>query len=192
MTIFFFPGTRLVLSDLSTKVSAVTVVMNDTQDFWVDSSMDPQAVDGLPLNLSLNPALDPVLQARPYFITNSKPVGLFRVTKLNFDPIGLNAWHGNFDGCRFIKLQMQLSSDRPVDLFFDMRCTQHSTAPMMSSIKRVLDAVVFIPLAFVNFAIALLTFRFFRKPKAFPKQRVAHAESPEEGKGGRPDSSRAA
>jgi hypothetical protein len=156
-----------MLTKNSTTVDSVDVILNASQDFSVDPNMDPWADDGNPLSLGDPPPT--VAKTRAFTIVNCQRYMLvFRIGKLTMDNAAIAAWHANFNGRRAIVLPMRLANGTSgPNLIFDSFCTEHSSHAIMApSVQRAAQAVAFVALALVNFAIAVVTLRIFKQPKS--------------------------
>jgi len=164
----------------SSDADSVDVIFYDSQDFAVDSGVDPSADDSRPLNLAGMPT---PAQRRPFTISDcQRYLRVFRKGKLNIDHNAISTWDPMFNDCRAIRLQMQLADGTTgPDLVFDTFCTQHSVQPILMLAKHLIHATVSVVFGFLHFAFALLTLRFLRKPRTFPQRKAGHGKGPDEG-----------
>jgi len=153
----YFNRPMLILTNNSSVANPVDVILNDSQDFWVDPNGSPSAEDNLPLPLFVHPKPFSIINSRPYKV-------IFRIGQLAMDQNAIAEWDPVFNARRALVLPMLTSNQIALNLHFDTQCTQHSIVPR--SLMRKLDTVPFVMSALLNFAIAVFTLRIFKRPKA--------------------------
>jgi hypothetical protein len=148
-----FSRTVLVLSGTPGTVAPVTVYLYENQNFWVDPNVNATGLDGGPLPYGAYP--------RPFTVTDCKKyLGIFRVAKLNMDSAAVADWQGIFASRTPILIGMQLANNTAPQLQCELTVGEPS---IVSSFLRQVQGVA---VAFLYFAIAVVTLEIFRPVKS--------------------------
>ncbi|MEO7032616.1 MAG: hypothetical protein ABI548_02215 [Polyangiaceae bacterium] len=159
-----FNRPRLTLSVGSKTLTPGSVVLDDTQDFWVDSKGFPRAENGSVLNVGASP--------NPFSIIDSKKFFFSRTGQLTIESSAISDWQSIFDSGTAIVLPMLLANGISLELTFDMlRVEDSQTIPAALSV--VVGAVTMVATVVLNFTVAVLTLRIFRRSKTLNEERDA-------------------